>query len=322
MSEYSSAKTYRTIRTSNPSSSAVSLWWNVGKRRSNSDTASIISARSLHKEKKTNRASFSPLLPRRISSQPSSPSYTQSQSYDDLGDLTQPAPAFDFDLTPGPVRDSAVSDTSLEDIEANQVEVRITMADRGIRSNDRNPIVELDERRERPRTGRNLDSTAASARTPTPSPSLFEACRELRRHGVKISFQSSLSFMAGSSNINAGTGNNQGRQGVAVLHHDRITVPSYPEHLLNLPLEPTLQDVCLKTVLNAGASVDFAPRSSGHSLASSETFTCDHCSKKITNEQEWDAHESSAKTFCPFCELRFDCHGLLLRHRNVCNGRD
>ena len=322
MSEYSSAKTYRTTRTPNPSTSAVSLWWNVGKRRSNSDTASIISQRSLHKEKKTKRASFPLVLPRRVSSQPSSPSYTPSQSYENLGDLTHLVPTFDIDLIPDPVGNSAVSDTSLEEAEANQVKVRITMGDRGIRPNERNPVVELDDRRERPRTGRNLDSTAASTRMLTPSPSLFEACRELRRHGVKISFQSSLGFLSTSSNINASTGNTQGRQGVAVLHHDRTTIPSYPDHLLNLPVEPTLQDVCLKTVLNAGASVDFAPRSSGDSLASSETFTCEHCNKKITNEQEWDAHESSAKTFCPFCELRFDCHGLLLRHRNVCNGRD
>ena len=320
MSEHSSTKTHRTSRTSNPSTSAVTLWWNIGKRRSNSDTASISSHRSSNNRRKSNRASIPLQLTDRISSRANSTPHTQSVSYDNLGNLSVPTLNDDFDLIPDPVNDSAISDTSLEETEENQVEARTTMGDRGIRPNDRTSVVELDDRRERPRTGRNIDSTVVSGRTSTPSPSLFEACRELRRHGVKISLQSSLSFL--SSNGNTGTGNNQGRQGVTVTVHDRSTIQSYPEHLLNLPSEPSLQDICLRTVLNAGASVDFVPRSSGHSLAANETFTCEHCTKRFTNEQEWYAHESREKTFCPFCELRYECHGLLLRHRNVCNGRD
>ena len=320
MSDYGSAKTYRSSRTYIPSSSAVNLWWNIGKRRSNSDTASIISRHPPNRGKKINRLSVPTDILHRTPSQLSPPSFTQSESYDNLDDLSKVTHRIGY-RSKYTLVESAVSDTSLEDIRESQAQDFSAMGDRGIRQNDRTSIIDTssEDRRERTRTGRNLDTSTTSSRTLTPAPSLFEACRELRRHGVKVSLPSSMSF--GTTNINNANLNNQGRQGGTMVDRERVTIPSYPEQLLSLPAEPSLQDLCLKTALNAGAAVEFIPRSSSTSLSSGETFTCEHCHKKFTNEQDWDAHESKQKTFCPFCELTFDCHGLLLRHRDSCSGR-
>ena len=281
---------------------------NFGHRRSNSESASIIS-RASNKGKASNRLSVPYILPHLIS-QPESLSYTQASSCNNLREVFPREAKLHHDIRTALADESAVSDTSQEEVRESQPLDTSVMAERAVRQSDRTHMINQEDRRERPRTGRNADTTTTSTSTLASEPSLFEACRELQRRNVKVSLPSVLNFV--NTNQNTTNINNTGRQGVPII--DRITPPSYPEHFLNLPAEPTFNDLCLKTVLNAGGSVDFMPRASGQSLTSNGTITCEDCNKKCKNEQDWDAHVSREKSYCPYCDGKFECHGLLLRH--------
>jgi hypothetical protein len=303
MSDYGSTRTHRTSGIYR-STAAVRLWWNTGHRRSNSDTASVISRRNSNRGKTSNRLSVPYILPYRHP-RPCSPPYIHSPSFNDFGDAQRNS------IIHHPVDESAVSDTSLE--EPHDIPDDNTMAERGVRQSDRAHIVNPDDRRERPRNGRNPDIMTVSSSTLTPEPSLFEACRELQRRNVRVSFPSIFSIPTSSN----ATTNNQGRQVVPII--DRATIPSYPDHLLNLPAEPSFRDICLKTALNAGASIEFIPRTPNAFSSSSDTFTCEDCNRKCSTEQDWDTHVSREKSYCAYCDGKFECHGQLLKHN--CSAR-
>jgi hypothetical protein len=310
MSEFGSTKAYYNFKVNKttPRSSALVLrWWKAGhqKRRTKSDTASITSEFTSNSKGLKTKRSLQYLHPYhvldksgRILASGSKPKSSSSKP------VKKAAVEDDFTVIDSY---SEVSDDSLGEYMRIQQDT-YTMADRTRQPAHGLPVEDRTDRR--PRGSRSGDTNTVS--TIVVEPSLFEACRELKRNGVTCSFPSLLTVPNAAA---TSTGSQSTRSNMGLLDRDRdanrTIVPSYPEHLFNLPPEPSYLDMCLKTAILAGFAVEFMPRSS---TLSNESTTCEDCNKVFHEEEEFEKHISKEKSGCPFCDRRFNCHGILLRH--------
>jgi hypothetical protein len=311
MSDFGSTKDYynsKLSKTTPRSSALVFLWCKVGlqKQRTKSDTASITSDRTSASKALPNERSLPYLHPDHLVGEPDR---IFGIGHSPVGSSPRPIqkakPQDDFAVIDS---HSAASNASLDGYMRTEQRDTYTMADRTRPTAHGIPVEDRSERR--PRGSRNGDTNTIS--TIVVEPSLFEACRELKRNGVKCSFSSLLTL----PNSNAAPSGSQGaRSNIGLLDRDRdvnrTIVSSYPEHLFNLPPEPSYLDMCLKTAMLAGFAVEFTPRSS---TSSKESTTCEDCNMVFHEEEEFEKHISKEKSGCPFCDRRFNCHGILLRH--------
>lgn len=74
-------------------------------------------------------------------------------------------------------------------------------------------------------------------------------------------------------------------------------------------------DVALRTVLNAGATVDFNASPYGSSTQYNGATPCIECGDRFTSESDYEEHMSWDDRYCAYCKTRFDCRGKLVEHR-------
>lgn len=314
MGDFGSEASHNYKSTTTPLSSALVLrWWQAGRRRTKSDTASVASGRSSAVRGLINQRSIPYFHSDQFTQLPHPPLGRPAQPRDTILDPLEERATVEDDHVFARSQQSAVSDESFDDefVEVHQYQTS-TMADRTSRQPERPHVLQPEERTERRFQGRrNADTNTTLSSAFTSEPSLFEACRELKRNGVKASFPSLLTLT--SPNNNGLTSTQQGRQNVSFPDKDRSLSPSYPEHLFNLPAEPSYLDMCLKTAMLAGYAIEFTPTAATSTGLSNSTI-CDDCNKHFTNDDEWEKHISKEKSCCPYCDGKFNCHGVLLRH--------